>query len=269
MSNYRIECDALGSRELPLGATAVGTKLSIRDGYMEAAYPILSEIVGIDLQATEDLFDGLQNSDEYIDISSAIKALACGVSKIASDLRILSSGPNAGIGELTIPTVQPGSSIMPGKVNPVMPEMIKQICYQVCGNDTTIQMAVEDGELDLNVWEPIIIKAMAEAAGILTKGLFLFADKCIRGITVNKELCYKYCETSTALSTVIASLFDYPTGSRVAKRAVREGKTIKEVSIEEGLLSPAEAEEYLDPMLLTDGQLFSKKISEYKTCKED
>jgi len=250
--------------EIPLGATAIGTKVSIRDNYIENVYIELSKIVKMDLKIDEDLFDALQNADIYLDISAGMKTLSTGLSKIATDLRILSSGPNAGFMEITLPAVQPGSSIMPGKVNPVMPELINQICYQVCGNDTAISMACEGGELDLNVWEPVIIKCIAESATLLTNGVKLFVDKCINGITANKEICREYSEKSIALSTVIAMIFDYPTGSKIAKEAVKSGLSIKEVAIKNNILSEADANILLDPFLLTDGELLAKKVDEYK-----
>lgn len=245
---------------LPLGGTAVGTELSTAEGYLEAVYPALAEITGIPVCREEDFFDGLQNGDVYLDISNAMKALAAGASKIATDLRMLSSGPRAGFQEIELPAVQPGSSIMPGKINPVMPELINQICYQVCGNDAAVTMAVEGGELDLNVWEPVITKCLAESAVLLTGGLRRFTEKCINGIKANRAVCRGYSERSTALSTVVATLFGYPQGSKVAKMAAAEDKSIKEIVIREGILSAEEAEELLDPMLMAKPDDFRAKV---------
>ena len=249
---------------LALGGTAVGTSLSIRKGYLENVYEELSSLFDREVKADPNFFDALQNADDYMDISNAVKVLACGASKIATDLRFLSSGPSAGLMEITLPAVQPGSSIMPGKVNPVMPELINQICYQVCGNDLTVTMACEGGELDLNVWEPVIIKSLAEATTMLSRGLELFTDKCIKGIKANRMHCRAGIDRSVTLATVIASLKDYPTGSRIAKMAMHEGITIKEAVVKEGILSEAEAEELLDPLLLSDGVEFANKIEEYR-----
>lgn len=149
--------------ELPLGATAVGTSLSVKEGYLDAVYTALGEITGAKFKREENFFDGLQNADIYVEISAFFKSVAVFLSKVATDFRILSSGPRAGINELVLPSVQPGSSIMPGKVNPVIPELVNQIAYQVCGNDVVIGMSVEGGELDLNVWEPVIIKNLSES----------------------------------------------------------------------------------------------------------
>lgn len=238
--------------KIPLGATAVGTELSTFAGYCKSVYAHLQKVSGIPVMKEENFFDGLQNGDIYIEISSAVKSLATGLSKIATDFRILSSGPRAGFNEITLPAVQPGSSIMPGKVNPVIPELMNQIGYQICGNDVAITMAVEGGELDLNVWEPIIIKCLFESCRLLINSIPLFVRKCIRGIKANEEICKKYAESSIALSTVIASLFGYKTGTMVAIKAADENKTIKEVVLELGLLSSEEVEKYLDPMFLTN-----------------
>ena len=250
--------------KLPLGATAVGTKVSVRPGYIDQVYEELSLILGRRVVKDENFFDGLQNADIYVDISAGIKGMACTVSKIATDLRLLSSGPNVGFMEILLPAVQPGSSIMPGKINPVMPELMNQICYQICGNDMTVTMACEGGELDLNVWEPVIIKCIAESARMLANGILLFTEKCISEIRANAEYCKAMSDKSIALSTVIATLFDYPTGSRVAKLAVKNGMTIKEVCIQEKLLTPEQADILLDPLLLTDGELFAEKIVQYQ-----
>lgn len=249
---------------LPLGGTAVGTQLSCGTGYVDAVYTFLSEIIGEKVVAEANFFDGLQNADLYIDISSAVKALATGISKMATDIRMLSSGPRAGLGEITIPAVQPGSSIMPGKINPTMPELMNQICYQICGNDVVVTMSVEGGELDLNVWEPSICKAVVESCILLTNGIRLFSDKCVKGIIANEDVCKSYAESSFALSTVVATIFGYEQGSRVAKKAINEDKTIKEVCIEEKIFTEEEAEELLDPMLMTDASEFVIKIDNYR-----
>jgi aspartate ammonia-lyase len=148
--------------DLPIGATAVGTGLSTHEGYLEQVYIELREISGEQFIAEDNFFDGLQNGDTYLEVAAQLKKLAAFLSKMATDFRLQGSGPRAGFNELFLPAVQPGSSIMPGKINPVMPELINQIAYQVIGNDVTITMAVEGGELDLNVWEPVIIKALFE-----------------------------------------------------------------------------------------------------------
>ena len=238
--------------ELPLGATAIGTELSTAPGYLEKVYQRLRVVTGIPLTKEENFFDALQNSDLYLEISCVLKSLATGLSKMATDFRLLSSGPRAGLNEIELPAVQPGSSIMPGKINPVMPELLNQVCYQVCGNDVTITMAVEGGELDLNVWEPVIIKSLFESCRLLTNSIPLFAEKCVQGITANKEVCRGYAEFSIALTAVIAAVFGYETGSRVAKVAYHENISVKNAATQMGILSPDEAERLLDPVMLTN-----------------
>ncbi|MEN6414595.1 MAG: aspartate ammonia-lyase [Veillonellales bacterium] len=238
--------------ELSLGATAVGTGLGAFSGYVSKVYEYLTRLTGIPVKVKANLFDGLQNADPYLQVSGTLKTLATGLGKIATDLRIMSSGPRAGFNEIELPSVQPGSSIMPGKVNPVMPELMNQICYQVCGNDSAISMAVEGGELDLNVWEPLIIKCLSESFKILTRGIFRFTDYCISGIKANEAVCKRNAEYSLAISTVIAALFGYETGTKVAKEAYRTGATVKEVALKMGLFTEEEAETLMDPLTLTD-----------------
>ena len=249
---------------LPLGATAIGTSLGIQHNYLENVYTHLSSISGITFVKEDNFFDALQNADFYIEISSTLKRLATTLSKMATDFRILSSGPNSGFNEINIPAVQPGSSIMPGKVNPVMPELINQIAYQVCGNDVTITMAVEGGELDLNVWEPVIVKNLSESFKLLTNGIKLFSTKCIEGIEVNKEVSESYAHKTTALSTTISAIFGYKVGTKVARKAFIEKKDVKQVVIELGILNENEANEVLDPMIMVDAKKSTEVISKYQ-----
>ncbi len=259
LENLRDKCN-----KIPLGGTAVGTKMSVREGFLDYLYPELSSETGREIKADSNFFDGLQNADIYVDLSAGVKALACAVSKLATDLRMYSSGPRAGLQEITLPAIQPGSSIMPGKINPVMPELMNQLCYQVCGNDAVITMACEGGEQDLNVWEPIIIKNIEESTRLLTNGILLFTDLCIKGLKANRETCREMSEKSLALSTVIATLIDYPAGVKIAKLAEKENISVREACLREGLLTAEEADILLDPLLLTDGEAFARTIREYK-----
>lgn len=252
--------------KIVLGGTAVGTCLGTFPGYMDAVYPYLSTEMGVEIKPEANFFDGMQNGDIYLRISALVKAVATGMSKIATDLRILSSGPRAGFNELELPAVQPGSSIMPGKINPVMPELINQICYQVCGNDTAVTMAVEGGELDLNVWEPVIIKNLFEAFRLTANGIGLFGEKCIRGITVNADKCRADAEASVALSTVVSMLYGYKEGSRIAIEAYGQNKTIREVVIASGCMTEDQARELLDPLTLADAEKSARVI---KRCMEN
>ena len=262
---HKIDTLLLECLELPLGATAIGTSLSVNDGYLSEVYQTLHTTTNIPFKAEENFFDGLQNADFYIEISATLKRLGATLSKMATDFRILSSGPRAGINELTLPSVQPGSSIMPGKVNPVMPELINQIGYQVCGNDVAITMAVEGGELDLNVWEPVIIKNLSESFRLLEKGMKLFGDKCVEGLIPNAEICHEYASKSTALSTTISAIFGYKIGTKVARKAFDENKSVKEVVLELGILGEEEANEVLDPMIMVTPEASSAVIQKYRT----
>lgn len=247
--------------KLPLGGTASGTGLGVFDGYMEEVYIQLEKVTGITVMQKENLFDGLQQGDEYLRISGYLKSLATGLGKIATDLRMLSSGPRCGFQELYLPAVQPGSSIMPGKVNPVIPELVNQVCYQVCGDDMAITMAVEGGELDLNVWEPVIIKNLTEEFKLLTGGIRQFTRLCIAGISANKEKCLEYAENTLANATVASALLGYPEGTIIAQKAVAEEKTIREVVREKKIMQDGEVDKLFDPLMLTDWHKSSKVIS--------
>lgn len=247
--------------ELPLGGTASGTGLSTFDGYMEAVFEELQKVTGIDVKQKENLFDGLQQGDGYVRLSGYLKSLATGISKIATDFRMMSSGPRCGFEEITLPSVQPGSSIMPGKINPVIPELINQVCYQVCGDDMAVTMSVEGGELDLNVWEPVIIKNLTEEFTLLMGGMKKFTELCIDGIQANVERCAQFAEGTMANATVASALLGYPKGTEIAKKAVAEGKTVKQVVKEEKLFSDEEVERLFDPLMMTDWKRSSKVIS--------
>jgi len=242
--------------ELPLPGTAIGTEFGTFPGYKEAVFSHLRTITGLPYEPEHNLFDGLQNADLWIRISAVTKAVALNLNKLASDLRIMSSGPRAGLSELTLPAVQPGSSIMPGKINPVMPEMAMQVYFRVLGNDVAVSRACE-GELDLNVWESLILNCVIESCELLSGCLPLLSEKCIQGLVANEEKCRLDAESSLALSTVIATLFDYQTASRLAKQADAQNKNIKQVVIESGLMTEEEAQRYLDPLMMTAPERFN------------
>ncbi|WP_318508716.1 aspartate ammonia-lyase [Bacillus sp. T3] len=249
---------------LPLGATAVGTGLGAYPGYLENVYEILPTVLAVPFYKSENFFDSLQNGDFYLKVSSVLRGLATGLSKMASDFRLLSSGPRAGLSEITLPSVQPGSSIMPGKVNPVIPEMVMQVCFQVYGNDTAIMMAADRGELDLNVWEPLIIQNLFNSFELLNNCITLFIDKCIIGIGANIEICENNAHSSLALSTVIAALFGYEEASKVAKEAHLKNCTIKEIVIEKGILSEGEADLLLNPLQLSNPEKSGEIFASFK-----
>jgi len=237
---------------IPLGATAVGTGLNAFEGFSERVMPALSKILGVPVTQENNLFDGLQFGDLYIRAAAAIKALATGVSKIARDIRLMSSGPRAGFKEITIAAVQNGSSIMPGKVNPAMPELMNVVCYQICGNSLSVTMAVEAGELELNVWEPVIIVNLLGGCKLLSNTLGLFAHKCVDTIQANKTICKRDAENSLASAAVVSAVVGYQKATEVAELATKEDISIKEAAIRLNVLDANEADELLDPEMLTD-----------------
>lgn len=241
--------------ELPLGATAVGTQFGTHPGYIDAVFVALNEQVGGAYRPASNLFDGLQNADGWMAISGTLKAIASVLNKICADLRLMSSGPRAGLAEVELPSVQPGSSIMPGKVNPVIPEMVIQVYFRVLGNDLAVSRACE-GELDLNVWESSIIASISESAQLLTAAIPLLANRCIRGLRVDVARSRRNAQASIAMSTVIAALYDYRTASEVAQRAAQTGQTIAEVVLARGMLSADDARKLLDPAALTSPTRF-------------
>lgn len=237
---------------IPLGATAVGTSLGAFPGYMEAVYQHLPIESGIPVEKKENFFDGLQNADGYLKISSTLKGLATGLSKMAKDFRLLSSGPRAGLQELVLPPVQAGSSIMPGKVNPVIPEMMIQVCYQVYGNDQTITMAADNGELDINVWAPIILKNLFQSFHLLTNAIEIFSEKCLDGIQLIRENTTEYAESSLSNATMLAALLGYKKATQIAELAFLENTTIVETVLKSKVLNELDVKQLLDPKLMTD-----------------
>lgn len=250
----QLEIQADACLDVPLGATAVGTGLGARKGYLEKIYPYLSKVTGLTIRKDTNFFDALQNGDFFIQLSATLKAIATGLSKMATDLRILSSGNRTGMMEIILPPVQAGSSIMPGKINPSFPELINQIAYQVCGNDLTVTMAVEGIELDLNIWDSIIAKSLFESLELMTRSIPLFAHKCVKGIIANREECLKQAENTLSLGLIISMVYGYDVGVKVAKYAHQQNLSIKKASIELGVLNEETANELLNPMMLTDAK---------------
>lgn len=246
---------------LPLGATAVGTGVGTFPGYLEHVYTFLPQVSGIPVMMELNFFDGLQNADLYVKVSAVLKSIATGLSKMASDFRLLSSGPRAGLQEITLPAIQPGSSIMPGKVNPVLPEMVMQVCFRVYGNDVTITLAADRGELDLNIWEPIIMTCLFESCHLLTNSIPLFIDKCIAGLVANREVCETYANSSLALATVLVPILGYTKASEIAKEALARKLSIQELLIEKGI-APEEVHQLCDPVAMTNIKQSSQMISQ-------
>lgn len=243
-----------------LGATAVGTGLNADPNYIELAVKTLKQITGLPLTNAENLVDATQNTDAYTETSSALKICMLNISKIANDLRLMASGPRAGLAEITLPAKQPGSSIMPGKINPVICEVVNQVAFQVAGNDLTISMASEAGQFELNVMAPVIIYNLQQSIHIMTQVLETFRKDCIEGIQANEERCRAYVENSIGIITALNPHVGYKVASRVAKEALETGKTVREIILRDNILSEVAVDQILDPMEMTEPGIAGAKL---------
>ncbi|WP_153722034.1 aspartate ammonia-lyase [Sporosarcina cascadiensis] len=260
----RIEQSVQQLNKISIGATAIGTGLNARVDYREKMIEYLIEETNYPLKTAENLVDITQNTDRYTEISSALKILAINLSKIANDLRLLSSGPLTGFNEINLPARQPGSSIMPGKVNPVIPEVINQISFQVIGNDHTISLASEAGQLELNVMGPVIMSNLLKSLTILTNGVEVLSEFAIKGITANAERCRELVESSVGIVTAINPHVSYEIAAQVAKEALITGKSVRSICIHNGYLTEEELDIILDAKEMTEpgiaGSTLLKKV---------
>ncbi|MFZ7173399.1 aspartate ammonia-lyase [[Pasteurella] aerogenes] len=231
--------------EVNLGATAIGTGLNTPKGYTELVVKRLAEVSGLPCVNAENLIEATSDCGAYVMVHGALKRTAVKLSKVCNDLRLLSSGPRAGLNEINLPELQAGSSIMPAKVNPVVPEVVNQVCFKVIGNDTTITFASEAGQLQLNVMEPVIGQAMFESIDILTNACVNLRDKCIDGITVNKEICENYVFNSIGIVTYLNPFIGHHNGDIVGKICATTGRSVRDVVLERGLLTEAELDDIL------------------------
>jgi aspartate ammonia-lyase len=237
--------------EVNMGATAVGTGLNAEPAYIEKVVTYLADISGLPLVKAEHLVDATQNTDAYTEVSASLKVCMMNMSKIANDLRLMASGPRAGLGEISLPARQPGSSIMPGKVNPVMPEMLNQIAFQVIGNDHTICLASEAGQLELNVMEPVLVFNLLQSISIMNNGFRAFTDYCLSGIEANEERMKEYVEKSAGIITAVNPHLGYEVASRIAREAILSGKSVRELCLQHDVLSEEELNIILDPFEMT------------------
>jgi len=238
-------------KEIGLGGTATGTGLNAAPGYRKRIVEELSVITNQALRATEDYFEAMQSMSPFLTVSGALRTLATDLIKITNDLRLLSSGPNTGLAEINLPAVQPGSSIMPGKVNPVIAEMTGMVCFQVMGNDLVIATAAQAGQLELNVMMPVIAFNLLMSLTILSNSLTVLRERCVGGITADEERCQWYVEHSASLVTALNPRIGYSRAAEIAKRAISTGKTIRETLKEEGLLSSEEIDRVIDTRAMT------------------
>jgi aspartate ammonia-lyase len=232
-------------REINLGGTAIGTGLNAPVGYAQKACLILSKLSGFDFIVAEDMVEATQDAGVFVMVSGVLKRIAVKLSKTSNDLRLLSSGPRAGLDEINLPPRQAGSSIMPGKVNPVIPEVVNQIAFAVIGNDVTVTMAAEAGQLQLNAFEPIMCRALMMSITQLRQGCYVLADACVSGITANVEKLRSSVERSIGLVTVISPLLGYENATIVAQKALADGTSVREVVLELKLMTAAQFDELL------------------------
>lgn len=225
---------------------------------MNTVVPILSDIIGIQLEQADDLIDATQNLDGFVSVSGAIKTCAVNLSKMANDLRLMSSGPRTGLEEINLPPKQNGSSIMPGKVNPVIPEVMTQVAFNIIGNDVTITMAAEAGQLELNAFEPVIFFNLFESIETLTNGVKTFTENCISGITANTNRCKKLVDNSVGIVTAITPYVGYEKAASIAKSAIKTGKPVKEIILQNGILKESELDRILDPISMTEPRELKK-----------
>jgi aspartate ammonia-lyase len=241
-------------REVNLGGTAIGTGINTPAGYSTAAIKHLSRISEVDLVAAGDLIEATSDMGAFVTFSGVLKRIAVKLSKICNDLRLLNSGPRAGFGEIRLPAMQPGSSIMPGKVNPVIPEVINQIAFQVIGNDLTVTIAAEAGQLQLNAMEPVIVFNILQSMRMLTRGMNVLREKCIDGIEADEERCRELLEHSLVAVTAINPYIGYAEASRVAKKALKERRSIRDVVLSEKLMSEEQLAEAFSVERLLGGK---------------
>ena len=239
-------------REMNIGGTAVGTGLNAEPEYPALMVELLSEVSGLDLSVGEDRVQLMQSMGDIATFSGAVRAYVLDLNKIANDLRLLASGPRTGLAEIVLPAVQPGSSIMPGKVNPSIAEMVNQVCYQALGLDTTIAMAAEAGQLELNVMMPVITTNVVFMLQIVGNASRVLADKCVSGLEADAEQCAYWLERSPALVTALAPKIGYAEAAALSKEAIASGLTVRELAMKKGLLQGAELEEVLDLRAMTE-----------------
>jgi aspartate ammonia-lyase len=233
--------------EINMGGTAIGTGLNAPAGYPKLCAEKLAKITGEDFVPASNLVEATPDTGSYVMYSSALKRMAVKLSKICNDLRLLSSGPRAGLNEINLPPMQPGSSIMPGKVNPVIPEVVNQVCFKVIGNDLTVTFAAEAGQLQLNVMEPVICQAIMESIVFLERALDTLREKCIVGITANKEVCLNMVKNSIGIVTALNPYIGYKNSTKIAKEALQTGKSVYDLVLEHELLSKDKLDQILDP----------------------
>jgi aspartate ammonia-lyase len=239
-------------REINMGATAIGTGINTPQGYAERVRDNLARITGIELITAPDLVEATADTGVFVQLSGVLKRCAVKLSKICNDLRLLSSGPRAGLGEINLPAMQPGSSIMPGKVNPVIPEVVNQVCFDIIGGDITVTMAAEAGQLQLNVFEPIIAYRLLKGMMILTRACDVLRVRCIDGITANRARMRAFVESSIGIVTALVPVLGYEVATEIAKEALETGRGVYDLVCDKGLMTREELDRVLNPEGMTE-----------------
>jgi aspartate ammonia-lyase len=238
-------------REINLGATAIGTGINAHPDYAPLVTTRLSEVSGVQLVSSPNLIEATQDAGSFVQLSGVLKRIAVKLSKTCNDLRLLSSGPRAGIGEISLPAVQAGSSIMPGKVNPVIPEVVNQVAFEVIGNDMTVTMAAEAGQLQLNAFEPMIAHSLFKSLYHLAAACRTLSDRCVRGIVANRERARRFVDESTALVTALTPILGYARSTEIAREALATGARVKDLVLAKKLMTPQELDQVMKPEILT------------------
>lgn len=251
-SIHSIEEDMRAMLGLNMGGTAIGTGLTAHPGYKEKVDAYIKQVISEDFYVMDDLFMGTQDASGFVLVSGSLKRFSAQLSKICNDLRLLSSGPRCGLNEINLPAKQAGSSIMPGKVNPVIPEVVNQICFQVIGNDVAVSFASEGGQLDLNAFEPLIVFNLMSSSQMLRNGLVTLRENCIDGITANVEQCRDYAERNISIVTALNTHIGYKKSSEIAKRCFEENRAVFDVALEMGVMPEDELRAALDVSQMVD-----------------
>jgi aspartate ammonia-lyase len=239
-------------REINMGATAIGTGITAAAGYTEQVRKRLSEITGLELVTSPDLIEATSDTGAFVQLSGVLKRCATKLSKICNDLRLLSSGPRAGFGEINLPPVQPGSSIMPGKVNPVIPEVVNQVCFDVIGGDVTVTMAAEAGQLQLNAFEPIIAYRLLRSIDSLRNACIVLRTRCVVGITANPDRLRQFVEQSIGIVTALVPILGYAKASQVAQEALETGRGVYDIVLGQRLMKREELDAVLNPKSMAE-----------------
>ncbi|WP_041582222.1 aspartate ammonia-lyase [Salisediminibacterium selenitireducens] len=248
--------------ETNMGATAVGTGLNADPEYIRTVIEELAAMSGFPLTTSPNLVDGTQNTDVYVTVSGALKTTMASLSKIANDLRLMASGPRTGLNEILLPPRQPGSSIMPGKVNPVMAEVVNQVAFKVIGNDVTVTLASEAGQFELNVMEPVLVSSLLDSIRMMTNVMDVFDRHCIQGIQAHTERMAQYVDQSVGVITAINPHIGYEPAASIAKEAISSGRPVRDICLERGVLTELELKEILDPYEMTKPGISGKALIE-------